>query len=45
MVNNEKIPNSFMSNVKGRTIISTPVWGLLLFRNTSENNSVIYPIL
>ena len=32
-----------MSNLKGETIIFAQVWGLLLFRNTLREGSVIYP--
>ena len=32
-----------MLNLKGETVISGQVWGLLSFRNTSMEDSVIYP--
>ncbi len=32
-----------MSNLKGETVISTQVWGLLSFCNISGEGSVIYP--
>ena len=30
-------------SLKGETVISIQVWGLLSFRNTSREGSVIYP--
>jgi hypothetical protein len=30
-------------SLKGETVISIQVWGLLPFRNTSREGSVIYP--
>jgi hypothetical protein len=32
-----------MSNLKGETVISVQVWGLLSFCNTSREGIVIYP--
>ena len=40
---NENTNDSFMSNLKGETVISAQVWGLLSFYNTSREGSVIYP--
>ena len=44
-ISNGKPHDSFMSNLKGVTIISAQVRGLLLFCNTSREGSVIYLIL
>ena len=33
---NRKTHDSFISKLKGETVISTQVWDLLLFRNTSR---------
>ena len=42
-ISNGKPHDSFMSNLKGVTIISAQVRGLLLFCNTSREGSVSYP--
>ena len=41
---NRKAHDNFMSNLKGETVISTLVYGLLLFLKTSRKRSVIYPL-
>jgi hypothetical protein len=43
-ISNEKTHDSFMSNLKGETIISAQFWGLLSFFNSSREGSVIYLI-
>jgi hypothetical protein len=43
-ISNRKTYDSFISNMKGETIILAQVWGLLSFFNTSRDGSVIYPI-
>ena len=42
-INNVKTHDSFISNLKGVTIILTQVWGSLSFCNTSREGSIIYP--
>ena len=42
-INNGKTHDSFVSNLKSETIIAAQVWGLLSFRNTLSEDSVIYP--
>ena len=44
-ISNGKFYDSFVSNLKGVTAILAQVWGLLLFRNTSREGSVIFLIL
>ena len=42
-ISNKKTHDSFMSNLKGGTVISAQVWGLLSFCNISREDSIIYP--
>ncbi len=41
---NRKTNDSFISSLKGETVILTQVYGVLSFCNISRESSVIYPV-